>query len=465
MAEENRNSVTEQLQKGAQAAGAVKSAVKTGKAIAAAAKGAAAGGPFGAAAGFVLQNRKLIAKLAIALVAFLLLPVLFICMLPSLVFGGLGNEYSPSDPDTPILNSDTALTANMTSASDAISRVLSDGMSELLEQIDRDYAASGAERKEIINPYENSPSFNANRFISQYCASKNEDFSAVSLEDMNSILKSGKDELYSYERVLQQRTVKKEVVTIDPTTEKEVKTEISETKLWASYTVKYNGEMYFADRIFHLNDEQKQLAENYAQNLSLFLGDSMFQCLPDGYSASPSLGDIRFTDGQIPVVYYNQVDERYSDQPYGTDKIGSCGCGPTAMAIVVSSLTDSTVDPVTMAEWSYKNGYWCSGSGSYHDLIPEAAKAWKLPVEGCGKNNGQMIADALSKGKLVVALMVKGHFTKTGHFIVLRGVRNGKILVADPVSYARSEQEWDLSVILSEASPNAGAGGPFWIIG
>ena len=73
--------------------------------------------------------------------------------------------------------------------------------------------------------------------------------------------------------------------------------------------------------------------------------------------------------------------------------------------------------------------------------------------------------DALSEGKLVVAIMSKGHFTSGGHFIVLRGVKDGKIMVADPASYSRSEQLWDLSIIVNEASQRAGAGGPFWIIG
>jgi hypothetical protein len=135
------------------------------------------------------------------------------------------------------------------------------------------------------------------------------------------------------------------------------------------------------------------------------------------------------------------------------------------MAIVVSSLTGNTVDPVEMAGWAYQNGYWCSKSGSYHSLIPGAATAWGLSVEGCTASEPQRILDALSSGKLVVAIMTKGHFTSSGHFIVLRGVQDGKILVADPASYSRSQQSWDLSIILSEASKRAGAGGPFWIIG
>lgn len=61
--------------------------------------------------------------------------------------------------------------------------------------------------------------------------------------------------------------------------------------------------------------------------------------------------------------------------------------------------------------------------------------------------------------------MTKGHFTSGGHFIVLRGVQDGEILVADPASYTRSQKTWDLSIILNEASKAAGAGGPFWVIG
>ena len=135
------------------------------------------------------------------------------------------------------------------------------------------------------------------------------------------------------------------------------------------------------------------------------------------------------------------------------------------MSIVVSSLTDEIVDPIEMSEWAYENGYWCSKSGAYHSLIPGAARAWGLTVEGCTAAEPQRIVDALSEGKLVVAIMTKGHFTSGGHFIVLRGVEDGKILVADSASYTRSQQRWDLSIILGEASKRAGAGGPFWIIG
>ena len=86
-------------------------------------------------------------------------------------------------------------------------------------------------------------------------------------------------------------------------------------------------------------------------------------------------------------------------------------------------------------------------------------------METCSRTDPQKLVDALSSGKLVVAIMGPGHFTSRGHFIVLRGVTSaGKILVADPASYRRSGQEWDIKVIMDESSVNAASNSPFWII-
>ncbi|MDU5947755.1 C39 family peptidase [Paenibacillus macerans] len=173
-----------------------------------------------------------------------------------------------------------------------------------------------------------------------------------------------------------------------------------------------------------------------------------------------------FKDGSREVVYYNQLDSRWADKPYGPrDTIGVVGCGPTSLAIVVSTLTDKAVDPVAMSKWAYDNGYLAEGTGSYHSLIPDGARHFGLKVDGVTVKEQQKIIDALASGKLVIAIMGKGHFTSSGHFIVLRGVTDdGQILVADPASKKRSEKAWDFSIILKEARKNAGAGGPFWII-
>ena len=430
-------------------------AIKTGKAISAAAKGAAVGGPYGAAAGLVLGAGRHAGKFLAVAAVLLMLPMLFLLMLPSLIFGGLTSSGSSSQP---ILNDNAAIIQNTNDIAFAVNQVLGEGVADAEARIAQDFASTGGDNYEIVNPYASDMTSNVNSFIAQYCAAKDMDWKNISKADLERVLRQGKGHLYTYTRTSEVRTVEAD----DPDTPDVVETK---NETWYIYTLSYNGEGYFADNVFHLTDDQKSLAGNYAQNLSLFLGDGMFQYAEYSGTTISSLGNVRFTDGATEVVYFNQLDERYANKPYGTDNIGGYGCGPTAMSIVVSSLTSETVDPIEMAKWSYENGGWCSKSGSYHALIPNAAKAWGLTVEGCTASEPQRIVDALSEGKLVVAIMGKGHFTTSGHFIVLRGVQDGKILVADPASYKRSQKLWELSIILNEAGKRAGSGGPFWIIG
>ena len=394
MPEDQKSSFSEAVETGASAAHTIRGAIKTGKAISSAAKGAAAGGPYGAVAGAVWAGRKHIGKIIVAVIALLMLPVLFVLMLPGLIFGGLTNAFSPSDPEIPILNSETAIIENANEITFTLNGILGEALDDVLARIEADFAASGADHMEVKNAYSGGPIYNANLFISQYCAAKDKDFESISLNDLAATLRENKQHLYSY---TSKQEIRESTVT-DPETGEE--TTVSET--WMVYTVRYNGESYFSDVVFQLTDDQKELAADYASNLSLFLGDGLLQNLEAWTGNSiTSLGDVTFTDGITPVVYYNQLDERYAGKAYGTDNIGGYGCGPTAMAIVVSSLTDDMVDPVEMAEWSYNNGYWCKSSGSYHALIPAAAGEWGLPVSGCTTAEPQRITDALASSALM----------------------------------------------------------------
>ncbi len=175
---------------------------------------------------------------------------------------------------------------------------------------------------------------------------------------------------------------------------------------------------------------------------------------------------ITYHSGESEVVYYNQGDMHWGNQKYGkTDFISETGCGPTCLAMVISTLTENTINPKQMADWAYQNGYCAEGSGSYHSLIEDAAKSFGLQVEQANVLEGQKISDALSHNKLVIALMGKGTFTSSGHFIVLRGItENGTVLVADPKNKRNNQKTFSLGLLLSEAKGSTGGLGPFWII-
>ena len=185
-------------------------------------------------------------------------------------------------------------------------------------------------------------------------------------------------------------------------------------------------------------------------------------------TAGMDFSDVVFTGrgNSKDVVYFSQYDSRWGNLMYGqTNTIAGAGCGPTSLAICVSTLTDTVVTPPEVCDWSVKTGHRCEGSGSYHSLIPDGAAHYNVPCRGIGQSGTELVK-ALQDGKLVIAIMSAGHFTRGGHFIVLRGITDdGKILVADCASYERSQKEWDLGVFLAECNKGAAAGGPFWVLG
>ena len=134
---------------------------------------------------------------------------------------------------------------------------------------------------------------------------------------------------------------------------------------------------------------------------------------------------------------------------YGTT-IANAGCGPTSMSMVLTYLLGETHDPVEIANWSLKRGYHYQGQGTAWAFFKACSDAYGIECEqmGVSKNN---IINSLKNGKTVIMSMGPGHFTSSGHFIVLRGItKDGKIIVADPASEKRTNQTWDVSVFLNE---------------
>lgn len=171
------------------------------------------------------------------------------------------------------------------------------------------------------------------------------------------------------------------------------------------------------------------------------------------------------TGGSVDITYYYQAGEEWADQPYGTDTIGPYGCGPTVMAMAVSSMTDTDADPAVMADWAVEHGYWARGSGSYHSIVMGTAQDFGMGAEPFPSRDVAELRAALWQGKLLVALVGPGHFTNGGHFILIRGVTlGGDVLVADPNSPERSLMLWDPQIILDELSSARDSGAPLWVL-
>lgn len=335
----------------------------------------------------------------------LLLPILIVAMLPVIIFGSLFGTGT----DTPSgITDDAVLTQNMVDLNAGISSILSEGLTDVLNRIDANFADSGCDQKEVNNPYGADVVFNANAFIAMYCASKDTDVESISQSDLESLLNTHLDKLYAFTYQDESREVEGEP---DPETGEAT----TETITVRVYTITYNGESYFSDEIFHLSEEQKALSNDYAQNLSVFLGDGSYQVLSSTEFSADGLSyeGVVFTDGETQVVYYNQLDERWKNLPYGTDDIGGYACGPTSD--VDCGFQSDLGDHRPSAHGC--NGRMKMATGPVNPVpITRLSLALQVPgglrVRDVPPQSRSVLSMPLPTASFVVALMTKGHFTK-----------------------------------------------------
>ena len=268
MAEKQNHPAAEPLERSAQAAHFISGAVKTGKAMAGAAKGAAVGGPYGAVLGFAWENRKLVGQIIVAAVALMMIPIVILCMLPSVMFGGFGEAYAPGDPDNPILNSSTAILGTAASICESVDAILSEALQKVLRDIEKDFARSDVKEMELLNPFGDTIAFDAATLVSMYCAFKEGNLSDISLEDLEKLLRRYQGRLFGY--TWEDET--KVILSVDPETGEL----ITQTEVCRVYTVTYRGDEVFSKQVFSLSEEQTALAKDYAANLHLFLTDESF---------------------------------------------------------------------------------------------------------------------------------------------------------------------------------------------
>lgn len=213
----------------------------------------------------------------------------------------------------------------------------------------------------------------------------------------------------------------------------------------------------------NFTDLDKEIALNIYKTISGLDMEGNFNLVDSNFN----LGDLKqYPPGSSKLPYFNQLDKRWGNLSYGSGTIKGSGCGPTSLAMVLAGLTGrSDINPKTMADWSLKNGHRAEGAGSYWSLMSSGGKAFGLDVSTVSRKDPNSIMKALSEGNPIIVSMGKGHFTQGGHFIVLTGVTaDGRITVQDPASQKRSNQTWDLGLIMNESSKNAGANGsPFWV--
>lgn len=151
------------------------------------------------------------------------------------------------------------------------------------------------------------------------------------------------------------------------------------------------------------------------------------------------------------VPLFLQWDKRWGYKEYGSDVAGLTACGPVCLSMCAYYLTgDEEMAPDKIIDFAIENDYYVKGSGSLWTLISEGGERLGLNVEELPLDKNTVVRN-LKNGNPVICVMGKGHFTSTGHFIVLTGVdENGEFTVNDPNSVSNSSKTWSYDIISSE---------------
>lgn len=260
-------------------------ASKISKIVAAGAKG----GAYGAALEIVNQNKGFFIGISSVV---LLLPVFIMLMLPSVIFGGVSDPTSGSDP---IMNNDAQIAENIISMNTDIRDILYESYSDVLAEINRRRAS--LEYSDIVDDIQGEMVYGAANLISMYCSYQGDmDYTQINMDDLHNQVAAHKAEYYYYEITHETRTVDVEqhnwhYVAGDYI---DTVTIVQENHDFTVYTVLYRGDDYFRDTVWQLSDDQNRLATDYATNLTIYLYD-----LKETAAGSILEDILRITEGDI----------------------------------------------------------------------------------------------------------------------------------------------------------------------
>jgi len=146
--------------------------------------------------------------------------------------------------------------------------------------------------------------------------------------------------------------------------------------------------------------------------------------------------------GEVPTLY--QWDDRWGYSLYGKREMGLTACGPTCLSMIcLYFLEDAKYTPRYIADWAKEAGYYIDGSGTIMAIMSEGAKELGLNVENIPLNPANMLKH-LKNGNLIVCSMGPGIFTTAGHYILLVGEQDGKVIIHDPNSPTNTAKLWDI---------------------
>ena len=157
-----------------------------------------------------------------------------------------------------------------------------------------------------------------------------------------------------------------------------------------------------------------------------------------------SLDEDTPSSGSTDAAPANFTGYRQSASPWGSKPYGKCspsktygqaGCGPAAVASIITSMTGKKVTPDQVGVWAIKEGYRECGGGSKPD-IAKTVRHFGLEFGGTVSiSNISKMSEHLRNGAMLLTSVSRNTalgYTGEGHYIAIRGITaDGKWLVYD----------------------------------
>lgn len=207
------------------------------------------------------------------------------------------------------------------------------------------------------------------------------------------------------------------------------------------------------DKAINIDFASGMLTTKWADSYPILKGIEESQGYIGGVFSGANLVKGAGKNYEIVLGGYKMITQKQYD--YGSD-MGSNGCGPTSMAILVSNFTNSSVDARNIYDSFVSRGY-TSGLGTDNTAIINQMNDWGYKTYATGSI--KELERALRSGKTAI-LHVGGydHFGRIGghlppwqghdcgHYCVAIGIKGNKVLVCDP-GWSDADNEIDLNYI------------------
>mgnify|MGYP004519752815 CR=1 FL=1 len=152
---------------------------------------------------------------------------------------------------------------------------------------------------------------------------------------------------------------------------------------------------------------------------------SVKQVEGDGYSQEYT------SSAGITYKEYRQNSGSYQEHSYWSGNIRSDGCGPTALSIIASGLTNEEYTPKNIADMM-TNKYSYNMYTSY-DRLKEIAEDIGLKAETIEAPTKEQVENSLKNGKVIIMSTHNRLFTSGNHFIALLDIdTEGNVYVSNP---------------------------------